>query len=97
MGASWTCGGGTWAAAPAAKSSENRRASVTDASGTPCSLRRGSWVAAPGLPPPPGRAARIEERASSTQAERPAASQATARAASQRASSGASERPCGER
>ena len=38
MGTSWTCGGGTWAAATAAKSSENRRASVTDASGTPSSL-----------------------------------------------------------
>eukprot|EP00964_Phaeocystis_antarctica_P058534 scaffold34739_cov43-Phaeocystis_antarctica.AAC.1 len=44
MGTSWTCSGGTWAAVPAAKSSENRRASVTDASSTPRSLREASWT-----------------------------------------------------
>ena len=44
MGASWTCSGGTWAAVPAAKSSENRRASVTDASSTPSSLMGASWT-----------------------------------------------------
>ena len=46
MGASWTCSGGTWAAALAAKSSGNGRASVTDASSTPSSLMGASWAAA---------------------------------------------------
>eukprot|EP00964_Phaeocystis_antarctica_P106910 scaffold71702_cov56-Phaeocystis_antarctica.AAC.1 len=41
MGASWTCSG---AAAPDARSSENRRASVTDASSTPSSLMGASWT-----------------------------------------------------
>ena len=38
MGAGWTCSGGTWAAAIAAKSSEDSRPSVTDASITPSSF-----------------------------------------------------------
>eukprot|EP00964_Phaeocystis_antarctica_P126543 scaffold90225_cov72-Phaeocystis_antarctica.AAC.2 len=44
MGTSWTCSGGTWAAATAAKSSKSRRASVTDASSTPSSLMGASWT-----------------------------------------------------
>eukprot|EP00964_Phaeocystis_antarctica_P124883 scaffold88523_cov51-Phaeocystis_antarctica.AAC.1 len=75
MGASWTCSGGTWAADIAAKNSENRRASVTDASTTPSSPIGASWTCSGGIWAAALAAKSSEkrrERASLTQAPRPA-------------------------
>eukprot|EP00964_Phaeocystis_antarctica_P141087 scaffold106080_cov39-Phaeocystis_antarctica.AAC.1 len=78
MAANWTCSGCTWAAATAARSSKSRRASVTDASGTPSSLTGASWTCSGGTWAAATAAKSSEsrqERASPTQAARPAASE----------------------